>query len=109
MKKLLAGIFALDLLVLAVSRRQARPRAATQPRRAQRGLLDLNKAARNDLVRLSGLGPFLADRIIENRPYRSKLDLISRRVIPDGAYRRISHQIQVVVEGDTSVLTPIAI
>ena len=107
MKKLLAGIFILDFALFALSRRQTRPRAVTQMHR--RGLLDLNKADRNDLVRLSGLGPFLADRIIENRPYRSKLDLISRRVIPDGAYRRISHQIEVVVDGDTSILAPIAI
>ena len=108
MNKLLLGIFAVDLLIFRLSRRQAkaRPRAAAG---SMRGLLDLNTADRNDLVRLAGLGPFLADRIVENRPYRNKLDLVSRRVIPDAAYRRISHQVQVLVDGDTPVLTPIAI
>ena len=105
MKKLLAGIFALDLLLIAVSRRQPRPRPVVE----RRGLLDLNTADRNELLQLAGLGPFLADRIIENRPYRSKLDLISRRVIPDASYRRISHQIEVVVDAEAPVLRPIAI
>ena len=105
MKKLLAAIFAFDLLVFALSSRQTR--------RAQSGLrmrlLDLNAADRDSLVRLSGLGPFLADRIIENRPYRNKLELISRRVIPDPVFRRISNRLEVVVESDASVITPIAI
>ena len=105
MKKLLAGIFALDLLLIAVARRQARPRPVAR----QRGLLDLNTAHRDELLRLAGLGPFLADRIVENRPYRSKLDLISRRVIPDASYRRISHEIEVVVDVEAPVLRPIAI
>jgi len=105
MKKLLTGIFALDLLLVAVSRRQARPRPVARHRR----LLDLNTADRNDLLRLAGLGPFLADRIVENRPYRSKMDLIVRRVIPDVSYRRISHEIEVAVDSETAVLTPIAI
>ncbi len=105
MKKLLVGIFALDLAVIALARRERRPRLTVRPR----GLLDLNTADRNDLLRLSGLGPFLADRIVENRPYRSKLDLVSRRVIPDSIYRQISHQLSVAVDSDTPVLTPIAI
>ncbi|MBV9086698.1 MAG: helix-hairpin-helix domain-containing protein, partial [Acidobacteriaceae bacterium] len=80
------------------------PRAAAQQGR----IVDLNTADRGALIRLAGLGPFLADRIIENRPYRNKLDLISRRVIPDGAYARISHQVGVAVDSETPVLAPIA-
>ena len=104
MKKVLVGLFALDLAIIALARRQARP-----PKIRTRSMLDLNTADRNDLLRLPGLSPFLADRIIENRPYRNKLDLLSRRVIPDVAYRRISHQIHTLVDGDKSVLAPIAI
>jgi hypothetical protein len=104
MKKALVGIFALDLIIIGLARRQPRP-----PKIRPRSMLDLNTADRNDLLRLPGLSPFLADRIIENRPYRNKLDLLSRRVIPDAAYRRISHQVHTMVDGDQSVLAPIAI
>jgi hypothetical protein len=54
--------------------------------------LDLNVANREQLARL-GLDGDSVDRIIENRPYRSKLDLLSRFVVPDGVYREIKGRI----------------
>ena len=68
-----------------------------QPRRAsiEAGVLDLNDADEDELQELPGIGPALAGRIIENRPYRNKLDLISRMVIPEGVYGRIKDLIDV--------------
>ncbi len=42
--------------------------------------LDLNKAAAEDFVAL-GLDPLMADRIIEYRPYRSRIELLERYVL----------------------------
>ena len=75
--------------------RERRPRARRQRHRTEDGLLDLNSATRFELKELKGIGDALAARIIENRPYTTKMDLIGRRVIPDSAYEVIKHAITV--------------
>jgi DNA uptake protein ComE-like DNA-binding protein len=57
-------------------------------------LLDLNTANLDDLVSL-GLNAETCEKIVENRPYRNKLDLLSRMVIPEQAYSAIKHQVGV--------------
>ena len=49
---------------------------------ASANLLDLNTASHEEFLQL-GLDGEMSDRILENRPYRNKLDLLSRMVIPD--------------------------
>jgi len=39
-------------------------------------LLDPNTAARDDLLRLPGIGELMANRIIESRPYETIEDLL---------------------------------
>ncbi len=69
-------------------------------------VLDLNDATEEELQELSGIGPALSARIVENRPYRNKLELVSRMVIPEATYERIKHQIAV---SDDSVDAPIQV
>jgi DNA uptake protein ComE-like DNA-binding protein len=57
-------------------------------------LLDLNTASDDELLRLA-LNPELTDRIVQNRPYRNKLDLLSRMVIPEEVYSAIKNKIAV--------------
>jgi hypothetical protein len=109
-----ALIFALGALgLLALANRQkstARARRAELPLerirrpKARRirfrhgtsdGLLDLNSATLFELKELAGMADGLAEHIIENRPYMTKIDLIGRRVIPDAAYEMIKHSITV--------------
>jgi DNA uptake protein ComE-like DNA-binding protein len=72
----------------------------------ERGLLDLNDATEEELQELSGIGPALSARIVENRPYRNKLELVSRMVIPEATYERIKDQITV---SDDSAEAPIQV
>jgi hypothetical protein len=51
-----------------------------------------------ELLRLPGLNRELVERIIENRPYRNKLDLISRLVIAEETYKPIKHLVYVPAE-----------
>jgi hypothetical protein len=61
---------------------------------ASQNLLDLNSST-VDQLRALGLEDEASDRIVENRPYRNKLDLVSRMVIPEQIYNTIKHQVDV--------------
>lgn len=69
---------------------QARP-ARQRSRRAQLEV-ELNSASLDELRRL-GLDGEAVDRIVEHRPYRNKLDLVSQLVIPREMYDAIKHSI----------------
>lgn len=56
--------------------------------------VDLNEASQTELLEL-GLDNGTVDRVIENRPYRSTLELVSRVMIPTGLYSDIKHRISV--------------
>jgi len=63
--------------------------------RTQDGLLDLNSATLFELKELGAMSDSFAERIVENRPYVTKIDLIGRRVIPDTVYEAIKHSVTV--------------
>ena len=56
--------------------------------RMSAGNIDLNAVTREQLLRVPGMEAAWIDRILDNRPYRSKYDLLNRLVIPDYAYRQ---------------------
>ena len=80
---------------------QPRPRQRRRLRRrgashmTAEGLLDLNSASQQELQRLEGIGPELAEKILENRPYLTKIDLVGRMVVPDLIYEEIKERITV--------------
>jgi DNA uptake protein ComE-like DNA-binding protein len=55
-------------------------------------LVDLNTASLDDLLTI-GLDRQECDQIVENRPYRNKLDLLSRMVIPEQVYNAIKQHV----------------
>jgi DNA uptake protein ComE-like DNA-binding protein len=56
-------------------------------------VLDLNSASESDLERLQGIGPVMAKKIIQGRPYRSKDELVRRKIIPVSAYGHIRDRV----------------
>ena len=101
------GLFALAKYQRVSGRQRQQTEQPAQPARRPRGrrmrgrhrsddgLLDLNSATIFELKELKGIGDALAARIVENRPYTTKIDLVGRRVIPDSAYEVIKHSITV--------------
>lgn len=55
--------------------------------------VDINSASEQQLKKLPGIGEADAKRIISNRPYASKVWLVTNNVIGDGPYSNIKHLI----------------
>jgi DNA uptake protein ComE-like DNA-binding protein len=60
---------------------------------APSGKLNINQASRQEIINILGLDGETADRIIEHRPYPTRLDLLGRMVVPDEIYRSIKDRI----------------
>jgi len=62
--------------------------------------LDINSASEDDLKQLPGIGDALSKKIVENRPYKRKDELVSKKVIPRATYEKIKEQI--IAKQDTA-------
>jgi DNA uptake protein ComE-like DNA-binding protein len=96
MKKLLAASVALVLAVgclceAAWAQGSAAQKAAGQATAsAVKGTpVDINSASQADLEKLPGIGKAYGEKIIKNRPYAKKDQLVTKKVIPQATYDKI--------------------
>ncbi len=55
--------------------------------------INVNVASENELTTLPGIGPRDARRIIDNRPYRDRHDLVAKGVLSESSYEKIRERI----------------
>jgi competence protein ComEA len=83
---LLAGAAATQLgakpAIAQAMKAQTTPGAATN-------LVDINSASEADLSGLPGIGDVYSQKIIDGRPYKTKTDLLNRKIVPAATYAKI--------------------
>ena len=62
--------------------------------------LDINSASADELKRLPGIDDAHAEKIVVNRPYQKKDELISRRIVPETTFKKIKDRIIAVQGGE---------
>jgi len=74
----------------ASATKSSAPAAATEN---AAGKIDINSASKEELMKLSGIGDAISAKIIANRPYKTKRDLLTKKIVNQSTYDKITDKI----------------
>ena len=66
------------------------------------GVIDINTATAEELKQIPGIGDAYSAKIITNRPYRAKNELVDKNVLPAGVYAKVKDHLVAKGGGSTS-------
>lgn len=71
----------------------AHPAKTRAPPATPEKLVDINSADRKELMTLPGIGAAEAAKIIANRPYLTKTELVTKQVLPTGPFLSLKNKV----------------
>jgi competence protein ComEA len=105
----LGAVAASPALAQAPKATESKPAAKSEMKSdAKKAPLDLNSASEADLKMLPGIGDAYAKKIVENRPYARKDELVKKKVLPAATYDKIKGQVVAKQSTAASPATPAA-
>jgi competence protein ComEA len=90
---LVGGVAAAQLAARPSIAHTMMAQAMTPGPAASTNLVDINTASKADLSALPGIGDVYSQKIIDGRPYNTKTDLVSKKIIPAATYAKIRAKI----------------
>ncbi|MDK9716990.1 MAG: helix-hairpin-helix domain-containing protein [Trichlorobacter sp.] len=76
-----------------VAKPEATKPAENKKSAAKQELVDINSASDTELKAIPGLGDAYIAKIVVNRPYANKTQLVSKKVLPESVYEKIKDKI----------------
>jgi competence protein ComEA len=88
---LLACVLAVLVSIAPPATAQAAKKPATAA--AATAVIDINSASKAELMTLPGIGEAYSQKIVDNRPYARKDQLVSKNIVPQATYDKIKDRI----------------
>jgi DNA uptake protein ComE-like DNA-binding protein len=74
---------------------QTAPTHAASKGAAKHPAIDLNAASKEELMKAPGIDDATADKIIAARPFKSKNELVSRKIVTESEFKKLQSHVMV--------------
>src|SRR3954469_14781537 len=85
--------FAQETSSSTTTKKETKTTTASEKKAAKANLVDINSATKDELTALPGIGDAYSQKIIDGRPYASKAQLVSKKILPKATYDQVKTQI----------------